>query len=303
MTRLIWGVALITLMACPLVAKIRVVATTTMVAAIAEGVGGDRIELKSLMGPGVDPHLYKATASDVATLQRADVIFYSGLHLEGRMATLFKKMGRRKKGVRAVTDALNRSHLLDPPEFKGQHDPHVWFDSKMWAACIDVVVRTLSEYDRASAKYYRQQGEALRQRYLELDQWTARRVAEVPPSKRILVTSHDAFNYFGKAYGFQVVAVQGISTVTEAGLADVANMVDFIRERQVRAIFVESSVSPATINRISEDSGAVVAGELFSDAMGARGEIETRNGESYDLGTYEGMIKHNVNAVVDALKL
>lgn len=278
--------------------KVKVVATTSMVADLVKNVGGERVEVHGLMGPGVDPHLYKATAMDVLKLQQSDVIFYNGLLLEGKMQELFGQMARKKRFVYAVTEDLPKEQLLEPPALGGHYDPHVWFDVPLWSQCALKVAEGLSEYDAANKEYYEQRAAELQKKLVDLHEWALKKAAEVPKERRIVVTSHDAFNYFGRAYSFQVVGLQGISTVTEAGVADMAKMVDFIREQKVPAVFVESSVSHATIERISSDAGAKIGGELFSDAMGTPGQIE----DGYDLGTYEGMIKHNLNTVVAALK-
>lgn len=275
---------------------LKVVATTSMVADLARQVGGDHVDVEGLMGPGVDPHLYKATASDVLKLQKADVILYNGLLLEGRMSDLFVKMARGERHVYALAEALPEAELIEGDA--GHPDPHVWFDVTLWARCVEPVVEAFSRADPANAAAYRRRGDQVRAKLEELHQWALAKAAELPPERRILVTSHDAYNYFGRAYGFQVVGLQGISTATEAALADVARLVDFIRERGIKAIFVESSVPPATIQRIAADAGVSVGGELFSDAMGTPGQIE--NG--YDLGTYEGMVKHNLTTIVEALK-
>jgi manganese/zinc/iron transport system substrate-binding protein len=278
--------------------KLRVAATVTMVADLVREVGGSRVEVQALMGPGVDPHLYKATASDVGKLQRADAIFYAGLMLEGKMQELFTRLARTRKHVHAVTERLPPERLLHPTQFAGHPDPHVWFDVPLWSQCVPVVVEGLSAADPPGRTEYERRGRELQTRLATLHEWALAKTAELPPERRILVTSHDAYNYFGRAYGFQVVGLQGISTVTEAGLADMARLVDFIKARRVKAIFVESSVPHATIERISRDAGVKIGGELFSDAMGTPGQIE--NG--YDLGTYEGMIKHNLTTIVEALK-
>lgn len=278
--------------------KIRVAATTSMVADLVRNVGGDRVQVDALMGPGVDPHLYKATASDVLKLGNAKVIFYSGLLLEGKMQELFGQMARKKKFVYAVTEDLPHEQLLEPPSFGGHFDPHVWFDVPLWSRCVDKVVEGLSEYDATGKATYEKNGAQFKKKLDELHQWALKQAALLPKERRIIVTSHDAFNYLGRTYGFQVVGLQGISTVTEAGVADMAKLVDFVKKHRVPAVFVESSVSHATIERISKDAGVKIGGELFSDAMGTPGKIE--NG--YDLGTYEGMIKHNLNTIVNALK-
>lgn len=278
--------------------KIKAAATIGMVADLVKQVGGDRVEVDQLMGPGVDPHLYKPAATDVTRLARADVIFYSGLMLEGRMGDVFAKMARSGKKVYPITETVPKSRLLEPPEFEGHYDPHLWFDVSMWTECLPTVITALSEADPAGKAVYEKNGAAAKARLTALHEWCLAEAAKLPAEKRILVTSHDAYNYFGRAYGFKVVGIQGVSTVTEAGLADIAKMVDFIKEKSVKAIFVETSVSPATIERVSKDSGAKVGGELFSDAMGAPGE--TKGG--HDVGTYEGMVKYNLSTIVGALQ-
>jgi manganese/zinc/iron transport system substrate-binding protein len=278
--------------------KIKVTTTVTMVSDLVRQVGGDRVEVQGLMGPGVDPHLYKATTADITKLQQAEVIFYAGLMLEGKLQDLFTKMARARKHIHAVTETVPGDRLLAPPEFEGHHDPHIWFDVSMWSQCVETVVKGLSAFEPGSKEVFATRGREARARMQKLHDWSLAKAGELPAERRILVTSHDAYNYFGRAYGFKVVGLQGISTVTEAGLADMSKMVDFIKKNRLKAIFVESSVPHQTIERISKDAGVKIGGELFSDAMGTPGEIE--NG--YDLGTYEGMIKHNLTTIVDALK-
>ena len=277
---------------------IKVTTTTSMVTDLVKSVGGERVEVSGLMGAGVDPHLYKASASDITKLQRAEVIFYSGLLLEGKLQDVFAKMARVKKHVYPVTESIPEKELLEPESFGGHYDPHVWFDVTLWAKSVETVVKGLGEFDPAGRAYFEKRGAALQASMKELHQWALKKAAELPVQKRVLITSHDAFNYFGRAYGFKVVGLQGISTVEEASLASMTKLVDFVKQQKVKALFVESSVSPAAIKRISQDAGVKVGGELFSDAMGTPGQIE--NG--YDLGTYEGMIKHNLNTIVEALK-
>ena len=282
--------------------KMNVVTTTTMVNDMVKEIGGDRVNVVGLMGPGVDPHLYKPASSDVVKLQRAKVIFYSGLMLEGRMTDLFFRMARAGKLVYAVTESIPEKDRLEPPEFAGHWDPHVWGDPILWSNCIVTVVDGLSKADPAGAADYAKRGRAVDASYKAMKAWALKRIAEVPRKHRILITSHDAFNYFGQAFGFQVVAIQGLSTVTEAGLADIAKMVDFIKQKKIKAIFVESSVNPAAIARVSKDANVKIGGELFSDACGKVGDIHEAHGERYDVGTFVGMLKHNINTVVDALK-
>ena len=283
-------------------AKMNVVTTTTMVTDMVKEVGGDRVSVVGLMGPGVDPHLYKPASGDVVKLQRAKVIFYSGLMLEGRMSDLFFRMARTGKKVYAVTESIPEKDRLEPPEFEGHWDPHVWGDPTLWSKCIATVVEGLSQGDPAGRPYYTKRGLGVVESYKDVHQWALKRIAGIPKKQRVLLTSHDAFNYFGKAFGFQVVAVQGLSTVSEAGLADITKTVDFIKSKNLKAIFVESSVNPAAIERVSKDAGVKIGGELFSDACGKPGEMHEGQREKYDVGTFVGMVKHNINTIVDALK-
>ena len=281
--------------------KPKVVATTSMLADLARAVGGERVEVHGLMGPGVDPHLFKASAADVAHLQRAKLIIYNGLMLEGQMGEV---LGRLSKGRRviAVGESVPPDRLLRA-EGQGDHpDPHIWGDAELWSHCVAPVAKALSELDPGGAAQYAARAESYRAELLSLHSWAKKRAEQIPAAGRILVTSHDAFNYLGRAYGFQVIGVQGISTVAEAGLADIVKVTDYIRQKGVKAIFVESSVPRATIDRISRDSGAEIGGELFSDAVGTPGKTHTVNGETYDEGTVVGMLKHNINTVVEALK-
>ena len=268
--------------------------TVNMVGDLVREVGGDHVVVSELMGPGVDPHLYKASAGDVAKLVNADLVFYVGLLLEGKIQDTLEKV----ESAHAVAGEIDHGRLLKPAEFEGHYDPHIWFDVMLWVETVDVVVDALSKADPEHQTDFEMNGKATKAKMMALHEWALAKVKELPKNKRILITSHDAYNYFGRAYGFQVVGLQGISTVSEVSLADVAKMVDFIKDKRVKAVFVESSVSPAAIKRISQDSGAKIGGELFSDAMGERGKVE----RGYDLGTYEGMIKHNLNTIVEALR-
>ncbi|MGC1482118.1 MAG: zinc ABC transporter substrate-binding protein [Chthoniobacterales bacterium] len=279
-------------------AKVNAAATIGMVGDLVKQVGGDRVDVKQLMGPGIDPHLYKPTSSDAATLSRADVIFYSGLMLEGRMGDLFAKLARSGKKVYATTESIPRDRLSEPPEFEGHYDPHLWFDVSLWAETVPTIVQGLSEVDPEGKATYEANGQALQKRLAELHQFCLDQAAKLPEDDRVLVTSHDAYNYFGRAYGFQVIGLQGVSTVSEAALADMASLVDYIKAKGIKAIFVETSVNPAAIKRVSEDSGAKIGGELFSDAMGEPGEMKG----NFDVGTYDGMVRHNVTTIVEALK-
>ena len=276
--------------------EIRVVATTGMVTDIVENVGGERVAIEGLMGPGVDPHLYKATEGDVIRLADADVVLYNGLHLEAKLSEVFERMGGRVRTV-AVTDGIPRERLISSAAFGAAHDPHVWFDVRLWMDATRETRDALSALDPAHAATYRANAERYLADLAELDRYVRRRSAEVPRERRVIITAHDAFNYFGRAYGFEVRGLQGISTVTEAGTGDIQALADFIVDRQIPSIFVESSVSPRTIEAVEEavrargfDVG--IGGSLFSDAMGDPGTPE---------GTYVGMVRHNVDTIVEGL--
>jgi manganese/zinc/iron transport system substrate-binding protein len=278
--------------------KIRVVATTGHVADLVKNVGGDRVEVSGLMGAGVDPHLYKPSAGDIRKLESADIIFYNGLELEGRMTDLFVKMARAGKPTVPVTDGIDETRLREPPEFEGKYDPHVWFDVSLWQETVPVVARELAKLDPGSQKLYEGNAQKYRQELADLHGYVQKRLGEVPPSSRVLITAHDAFGYFGQSYGFEVKGLQGVSTATEAGAADVQELAAFIAARQIKAIFVESSVPRATIEAVqaavkAKGFDVAVGGELFSDALGADGTPE---------GTYVGMVRHNTDTIVKALK-
>ena len=279
-------------------AKLKVQTTIGMVADLVKQVGGERVEVSQLMGPGIDPHLYKPTSRDAAGLAKADVIFYSGLMLEGRMGDLFSRLARRGVNAYPITESVDEKRLLEPAQFEGHYDPHLWFDVELWAMTVPAIVKGLSETDPAGKKVYQANGEVLTKKLTELHQWCLKKAAELPESSRILVTSHDAYNYFGRAYGFKVIGLQGVSTVSEAALSDMASLVDFIKKRKVKAIFVETSVNPEAIKRVSSDANVKIGGELFSDAMGEPGEMHG----GIDVGTYDGMVRYNLTTIVEALK-
>lgn len=276
--------------------KIRIVTTIGMVTDIVKNVGGDRVEVTGLMGPGVDPHLYKASAGDVQRLTSGQLIFYNGLHLESKMGDILAKMSGNTKTI-AVTDTVDRSLLLTPPEFEGQYDPHLWFDVTLWMKAVGTVRDTLGEFDSDNTLMYWTNAERYLAKLAELHAYVKSQAERVPSEQRVLVTAHDAFNYFGKAYGFEVRGLQGISTATEAGIADVQELATFIAERRIPAIFVESSVSTRSLEAVkaavkSKGFDVEIGGELFSDAMGNEGTPE---------GTYIGMVRHNIDTIVTAL--
>ncbi len=298
-------ISLLALSACSTVAQaggdltqrpIRVVTTIGMITDIVQNVGGERVEVAGLMGAGVDPHLYKASEGDVTRIAGADLVFYSGLHLEAQMAKVFERMRGRVKAV-AVTDGIDRSRLLAPPEFAGAYDPHVWFDVTLWMNAVEKVRDTLAEVDPGSAALYEENAARYLAELQELHEYVKAQAARVPESQRVLITAHDAFNYFGRAYGFEVRGLQGISTAAEASAADVQNLADFIARRRIPAIFVESSVPQRTIEAVqaavrAQGFAVKIGGQLYSDAMG-----DPRTPE----GTYVGMVRHNIDTIVNAL--
>lgn len=277
---------------------IQVVATTSLVADLVRQVGGDRVSVRALMGPGVDPHSYQPTPSDLRALQEADVVAFHGLRLEGRMETVLQRLQARRARVVAVTSALPSGQLRAVGEGTSTYDPHVWFDVRLWRECVAPVLQVLAEADPAGAAVFQARAEALRQRLLVLDGWVRAEVAAIAPERRVLVTSHDAFGYFGRAYGFEVVGLQGVSTVGEAALSSMTRLTAFLSQRRVPAIFVESSVSPKAIQRVAADAGIRVGGELYSDSLGASKPTV----DGFDPSTYEGMVRHNVRTLVAALR-
>ena len=277
--------------------QLRVVATTGMITDIVREIGGDRVSVTGLMGPGVDPHLYKASEGNVIVMAEADVIFYNGLHLEGKLTEVFEKMGGRISTV-AVTDGIDRGILLRPPEFEGAYDPHVWFDVTLWMKAVEKVAEGLGGIDPAHGETYRKNAAAYLERLAALHRHVQARAGELPPERRVLITAHDAFNYFGRAYRFEVRGLQGVSTVTEAGTGDIRALALFIVERRIPAVFVETSISPRTIEALQEAVASRgytvnIGGGLYSDALGDPGSPE---------GTYIGMVRHNIDTIVDALK-
>lgn len=281
--------------------KLRVVATTTMIGDLVSRIGGDRIELSVIMGAGVDPHTFKPSPGDFATLAKADVAFYNGLHLEGKMVETFE--GNLKDKSIAVAEAISADKLRPWQEGEGgAHDPHVWFDVSLWSQAAEAVRAELVKRDAGGAPDYDRRAAELTASLASLHAEVKTKLASIPEERRVLITSHDAYSYFGRAYGVDVRGLQGISTETEAGIQGINGAVDFILQRKIPAIFVESSVSPKTIERVQADCKArgfavKIGGELFSDAMGQPGE---RPG--YAVETYEGMVRYNVDTIVAALK-
>jgi manganese/zinc/iron transport system substrate-binding protein len=276
--------------------SLSVVATTSMIADALRQVGGERVQVTALMGPGVDPHIYRQTRSDIVAMTKADAVFWHGLYLEAQLEEFFKDLGKRKTVI-ALADTLPKDRLLGNSAYEGRHDPHVWMDPRMWKGVVTAARDALIKLDPASAETFN----ANTQRHLgEIDalaSYSDKAFATVPQSSRVLITAHDAFNYFGRAYGYDVLGIQGISTESEAGLKQIEELVNVIVSRKISAIFVESSVSDRNVKALIEGAAAkghkaVIGGELYSDAMGAPGTYE---------GTYIGMIDHNTTVITRAL--
>lgn len=276
--------------------RIVAIATVGMVADLVRNVGGDLVEVEQIMGAGVDPHLYKSTRDDVAIILSGDIVFYSGLLLEGKMSGVLEKLSKRQRVI-AVTDDIDRKRLLSSQDSGDHYDPHVWMDVSLWTQCAVRIANTLSEFDPEHAEVYRSNLQAYQARLSALDEYAKSTVETIPKESRLLITSHDAFNYLGRAYGLEVVGVQGLSTESEAGLQHINQLVDTLVERKIHAVFIESSVSQKNIVALVDGARARghkvdIGGELYSDAMGTQGTYE---------GTYIGMIDHNITTIVHAL--
>lgn len=277
-------------------APLKVVASTGMIADAARQVGGDLVEVQALMGPGVDPHAYRQTRTDILAMTRADLVLWHGLYLEAQMESFMHDLAR-KRTVVPVAEALPKDVLLGHDEYANKFDPHVWMVPDLWAQVVTEVQRALTEVRPEAAETFAANAAAHLAELERLQTYADANLAKVPEPARVLLTAHDAFGYFGDAYGFEVMGIQGISTESEAGLNRIGELVDLLVDRQIGAVFVESSVSDRNIRAIVEGAAArghevVIGGELFSDAMGADGTYE---------GTYVGMIDHNVTTIAGAL--
>ena len=279
--------------------KLNVVATTGQIADAVANIAGDRVELVNLLGPGIDPHTYTATEGDISRFQNADVIFYNGLRLEAQMDRILEQIGQGDDvTVVGVGDMLDELSLLNwEPEAGLPFDPHIWNDVRLWMQVVETIRDTLMEADPTNAATYQANATAYVQELEELHSYMLAEAEKIPQEQRVLVTAHDAFNYFGRAYSFAVEAVQGISTQAEAGTADIQALADVVIKRKVPAMFVESTISPRTIEAVQQAVRAAgheveVGGQLYSDAMGEPGS---------DAETYIGMMRHNIDTIVDAL--
>ena len=277
--------------------KIKVTTTIGQIGDIAKNVGNEHVLVESLMGPGIDPHLYKASQGDINKLSKADIIFYNGLHLEGKMGDVFAKM-KEDKPTYPVAEAIPKDQLLVDQSNEAAVDPHVWFDIELWQYAVMEVRDALIEYDPDHKADYEQNAETYLNELRQLKEEAQAKINEIPEESRVLVTAHDAFQYFGQAYGMEVKGLQGLSTDSEYGLRDVQGLVNTLADRNIKAVFIESSISERSINAVVEGARekgheVKIGGELYSDAMGEKGSPE---------GTYTGMYRHNIQTITKALK-
>lgn len=278
--------------------KLKVVATTTMLTDLVEQIGGEHVEVEGLMGPGIDPHGYQASSSDVEKLAEADVVAYNGLHLEGQMGEVFDNLEKQNKEIIVLEEAIPTEHLLESEDASMNFDPHIWFSTSNWKIATDYVVERLITLDPANEEYYAANGKQYQSELTELDQYIKDRIKEIPEESRYLVTAHDAFQYFGNEYAFNVIGLQGLNSQTEIGTRDISELAEFIAEQKIKAIFVESSVSSRTIESLQaaiENLGwkVEIGGELYSDALG-----DSENNAE----TYLKMYQANIDTIINALK-
>ncbi len=274
-----------------------IVATTGMIGDAVKNITQTKAHVTTLMGPGVDPHLYKATQKDLRKITQADLVFYNGLYLEGKMAEIFKKI-QKIRPIYPVSDALSTKLLLHDPEFHNNLDPHIWFDIQLWISVVQYINQVISQKDPSNKVFYQKNTEDYVKKLAKLHQYIQEQVQKIPQQQRILITAHDAFSYFGRAYGMEVKGLQGISTLAEFGLRDITNLVNFIVEKKIKAIFLETATPEKPMQAVLE--GCVkkghalkIGGALYADAMGEEGT---------SAGTYIGMLKKNVSTIVQSLQ-
>lgn len=278
--------------------KMSVVATTTMIADLVDVIGGDKVEVEGLMGPGVDPHGYQATASDVTKMMKADIVAYNGIHLEGKMGDIFEELGKQDKTVFVIEESINQEELLASEDASLAFDPHIWFSVDHWKTASNYITDELSAVDSENKDFYEKNNEEYQKELDELATYIEARVEEVPENSRFLVTAHDAFHYFGEQFGFEVVGLQGLNTQAEAGTKDVSDLAQFVVDHEIKAIFIESSVPTKTVESLQaavkqKRWDVAIGGELYSDALGDK---------ENDAETYLKMYRANIDTIVDALK-
>ncbi len=276
--------------------KIKIVTTTTMLTDLVKTIGGDKVEVSGLMGEGVDPHLYIAGAGDIKKLTEADIVIYGGLHLEGKMTEIFEKMEKENKKIINVGDKLDKSKIV--MEEENVPDPHVWFDTELWKNEAEIVAAELSKINEENSAYYMENLQKYKMELDELTSYIKSSINEIPEKSRVLVTAHDAFGYFGKQFGLEVKAIQGVSTDSETGTKNINDLADFIVKRDIKAIFVESSVPKKSIEALQEavkskGKEVKIGGELYSDSLGDK---------EHNTDTYIKTVKANADTIVNALK-
>lgn len=276
---------------------INIVTTTSMITDVVSQVAGNEATVVGLIGEGVDPHLFKLTRSDVAKLIRADVVFYNGHFLEGKMVDGISRLSQAGKATIALAEHIDQSYLISPKGFSGHVDPHIWMDPVSWNRVVDEIRIKLKEIYPSKREIFDKNANELQLKIRNLDEYARNVISTIPRDSMLLVTGHDAFNYFANRYGFEVLSVQGLNTESETSIKGIERIVDILVNRKIRAVFVESTISPRNIEAIIEGSAARghmvrIGGKLFSDAMGKRGTYE---------GTYLGMLDHNITTIVLAL--
>lgn len=278
--------------------KLRILCSTTMLRDLAETIGGEAVEVQGLMGAGIDPHLYKASESDMRKISESDLLLYNGLHLEGKLEDVFQKIQKRGKPVLAIGELLDKSKLIRSENFASNYDPHIWFDLELWREAATILTEELKTLRPKEAKIFSQNLEKYLSEIAATEENLQAQIQKIPLPKRILITAHDAFSYFGRAYQFEVKGLQGISTSSEAGVKDVQTLAQYIADKKIKAIFVESSVPKRNIEALqaaveSRGFSVAIGGELFSDACG--------NPDSKE-GNLLGMLAYNVNTIVKSLQ-
>jgi len=279
------------------------VATTTHLADLAQQIGGEYFEVKALMRPGVDPHSYRATAHDISLLHRADLVLFHGLLLEGKLARVLEGQSSEQRTHFSPCHRIPKNQLIMEEDQNTTVDPHLWFSPTLWKECGSLLRDKLCEMIPERKTHFQANFLAFEKSVNQIDQWAKEAIYQIPESARVLITSHDAFRYFGKHFQIRVVALQGINTNVEAGLSDRSRFTSLIRQHNSPALFIESSVNPKALKQIAKETGAVLGGTLFSDALGPNDQwIVGPDGKSYSKGTWQGMMLHNVSTIEEALR-
>ena len=282
---------------------VTIVTTTTQITDLVKQLTGGHCKVLPMMGPGVDPHLYKPTARDVMSLSTADLIVFHGLQLEGKLGTAFETAGLSKDKIFSISSVIDPSVLLFADEEEGKFpDPHIWFDPEIWTTCLQALAVKLSSFLPEQEVFISEKADQLTKDFQKVQEWGAESIKKIPPTQRILITSHDAFQYFGRSFGVEVIALQGISTAAEAGLADRSNLVDYLKDSNIPCIFVESSVNPKALQQIGREAEVALGKPLFSDALGAEDAfVFAADGKKHSLASWTGMMIYNIQSIIEGL--